>query len=202
LPVDVLVAEMSAGGVLEEVKDWSETGKRNVHAAVQLHAANNNKFEVMALPDMTAAEKSSLEEHVALLDVVHQGAINSTRGGTPWQHKINHFDYTLGDGLKFLKEKTGADAALVVTGLDVVSSAERQAAFIVAAAFGVGLQTGFAILRTAVVDLETGDLLWIDYTFSQSKTFREQKDVNVMVEDMLKNFPGIKEYKATVAKNQ
>jgi hypothetical protein len=43
-------------------------------------------------------------------------------GGDAWSHKRKEFDYTLGPSLAFLKKKTGANAAIVLVGDDVISS--------------------------------------------------------------------------------
>ena len=59
----------------------------------------------------------------------------TTIGGPAWKHKVDHFDYTLGSGLAFLKERTNADAGLLVIGRHQIATGGRVAASVLAALF-------------------------------------------------------------------
>lgn len=63
-----------------------------------------------------------------------------------WAHKHHEFDYTVGPGLAFLRDETGADAALIVLGTDFISSAGRKAAFFSRLALGVIMPLGQAFM--------------------------------------------------------
>jgi len=195
LPADISVSEISAGGVTEEVPAWTEKAKNNVNAALKNFKQVN--INVSALPKLNEKEQQIVDEHLALYDAV---ATNATllpqRGGEAWKHKALHFDYTLGDGLKFLQEKTGADAAMFVVGLDQISSPERQAAIVAAALFGVGLPPGISFLSSGIVDLRSGDVLWLNYSVSVgNKDMRKPEDAQALVNEMLEDYPGILAYK-------
>ncbi len=201
LPVDMHIKELSAGGVVEEVKQWTAEGKANVTKAVAHHAETTDSFTLVPMPPLNDAERSALDEHVALYNLVAFNAFMAThRGGPAWQFKVDHFDYTLGDGLAFLRQRSGADAALIVVGDDVVSSSGRKAAFVLAAALGVGLQMGHSFLTAGVIDLKTGDLLWFDYAISAgSKDLRESADAQAMMDELLDHYPGLAPYRARLA---
>lgn len=201
LPVDIRVKEMSAGGVVEEVEEWSKQGKQSVDSSIRELSRSTNKFELVDLPEMSEEEKKTLEEYVALYDVVAGNALMVTNfGGEAWQHKKKHFDYTLGEGLEFLRDRTGADSALILIGEDVVSSSGRKAAFILAAAVGVSIPLGHSLMYAGIVDLKTGDVLWFDYTISvDGKDLRVAEDSKKLLEELLKNYPGIEEYRKNVA---
>ena len=195
LPADITVSEISAGGVTEEVPAWSNSAKTNVNNA--LKKFKQVDLDLTALPKLEDTNQKIVDEHLALYDLVASNAafLPRTPGGI-WNHKATHFDYTLGNGLKFLREKTGADAALFVVGLDQISSAERQAAVVAAALFGVGIPLGVSFLSTGIIDLNSGDILWLNYAVSiGNKDLRKPEDAEAMVAELLENFPGIEAYK-------
>lgn len=200
LPVDIRVKELTAGGVVEEVEEWSKQGKLAVDTSIRDLSRSTAKFELVDLPEISDAEKKTLDEYVALYDLVAGNAyMVTTLGGEAWKHKNKRFDYTLGEGLEFLRDKTGADSALIIIGEDVVSSAGRKATFILAAAAGISIPLGHTILYAGIVDLKTGDVLWFDHTVSMDgKDLRVVGDAKVLLEDLLKNYPGIAEYRKNV----
>ena len=198
LPLSVRVKEMTAGGLMDEVGVWTHEAKGHIHAALQSGKPHANHFELVPLGELSEAENAAVEEHIALFDMVAGGAMGHTMVqpvAEAWQPKARRFDYTLGPGLAFLKQKTGADKALIVFGEDVISSAGRKAVFVVAAAFGVGLPLGHSFLIAGLVDLDSGDILWMDYTFSPSdKSFRNRADVDELLTELFTDYPGIESY--------
>jgi hypothetical protein len=190
---EIYVKELSVGGVSEKVDDWSNQAKSNVRKSLEQLSANKHLFDKMEVPDnLSADEAVSLEEHVALYDVVGFNAFYF--GKSPfdaWKHKKQEFDYTVGPGLKALADKTGADAALFIVGEDYVSSGGRKAARVFAALLGVMLPASPTFISAGLIDLKTGDLLWMNYgTALDSKDLRKQEDVNKMMEDMFIYYPG------------
>lgn len=196
LPASLEVFEISAGGVAEKVEDWSRQAAAHADRGLKSYAASNASFQLVEMPPLSPQEKESLDQHLALYDMVAADAFQLTRvGGPAWQHKVKHFDYALGDGLRFLKQKTGADAALVVVGLDQISSADRKAMVLVAALFGVGIPLGISFLSTGVVDLESGDILWFNYATSYAnRDLRKPEDADAMIKEMFVNYPGLEPY--------
>lgn len=190
---EIYVKELSVGGVAEKVDEWSVQAKTNVRSALTQQITSRRLFDKLELPDnMTPDELASLEEHVALYDVVGFNAFYYGRAEfDAWKHKKTDFDYTLGSGLKGLSEKTGADAALFIIGEDYISTGGRKAARVFAALFGVVIPASPTFLSAALVDLKTGDILWMNYGIAlDSKDLRKQEDVNKMMNEMFLNYPG------------
>lgn len=199
LPLDVKVKELSAGGVVEEVEEWTITAKSNMQASLASYDTKNEDIEFVRLPELSPDEKEILDEHIALYHHVVTGAYNTTRFPfEAWKHKREKFDYTVGEGLAFLMRKTNADAALYILGEDVISSDGRKAAMVFAAALGVAIQMGHTVLIGGVVDLESGDILWFDYAGSGVTDMRNPESSDKMVADLLQNYPGIEDYKKTL----
>ena len=198
LPLSVKVKEMSAAGIQDEVGEWTREANTHILESLQSGHPHNHRFELHKLGELSSEEDAIVEEHVALFDAVAGSALAHTMlppVAKAWQPKVEHFDYTLGPGLAFLADKTGADKALIVFGEDVISTGGRKAAFIVAAAFGVGIPMGHSFMIAGLVDLKSGDILWMDYTFSaMDKTYRKRGHVDEVLTELFTDYPGIDSY--------
>jgi len=197
LPVDVDVYELSAGGVKEEVPEWSSTAETNIRNALLVSKAAGGKCCVTRPVDTASLaldERAILEEHLALFNAVAISAMWATQSSnTAWHFKAEHFDYTLGDGLAFLKEKYGLDAGLVITGEDVVSSSGRKTTAMLGAIFGVAIPLGHSILMGGLVDFSTGDLLWLNYVVSAAgqADLRDPASCLELAKTLMKEYPGL-----------
>lgn len=190
LPADVLVREMSAGGMLEKVPEWTQQSSENLTNAMIELGKSSGKFSIVELPPLTGEEREQLEQAIATFMTVGATAHNMLlMGGDAWAHKKREFDYTLGPILSFLKQKTGADAAMMLAGDDIVSSGGRKAAVIFAAALGVGLSTGRSLALTSVVDLATGNFLWMHYDQSMSKDLKDYASAQEMAAQIMARYP-------------
>lgn len=190
---EIYVKELSVGGVAEKVDEWSVKAKNNVRSALAAQISSRHLFDKLELPENLSPEEIALlDEHVALYDVVGSNAFYYGRAEfDAWQHKRTEFDYTLGSGLKTLADKSGADAALFIVGEDYISTGGRKAARVFAAMFGVVLPPSPTFLSAALVDLRSGDILWMNYGFAMdSKDLRIAEDVNKMMNEMFLNYPG------------
>lgn len=190
---EIYVKELSLGGVAEKVDEWCVKAKNNVRSALAAQISAKRLFDKLELPaDLTTEEIAVLDEHVALYDVVGFNAFYYGRAEfDAWKHKRTEFDYTLGTGLKTLADKSGADAALFIVGEDNISSGGRKAARVFAAMLGVILPPSPTFLSAALVDLRTGDILWMNYgTALDSKDLRNAEDVNKMMNEMFFSYPG------------
>ncbi len=196
LPADISVKEMSASGLTQEVGSWCKEAKGHVDMALAESGDALGRLRPVKLPALSEKEQELVEQYTTLYDTVAGAAIYYTRNssGTAWEHKIDHFDYSLGPGLAFLAEKTGVERALIITGEDVISSGGRKAAFVVAAMLGVSIPLGHTVLIAGVVDLRTGDLHWLDYAVSlDSETLRDPDDVRNLLNGLFDSFPGVEE---------
>jgi len=201
LPVDITVREMSAGGVLEKVPEWTRDASQSIQHAIEESVKPRSDFTIVPMPTLSADEEAFLDEYLASYLVVGLTAQNMTQyGGAAWEHKRKHFDYTLGTGLKFLKEKTGADAAIVAVGDDVVSTAGRKTAFVVLAALGIAIPLGRSVLSLGVVDLGNGDILWQHFDTSVSTDLKDPAGAASMIRGILQAYPGVEARRAAQVK--
>ncbi len=175
MPVDVNVYELGATGATEKQETQTLSARKVLGGALNDYLASDKSGDHFVKFETASDEEAKqLEQTLALYDLVAGEAFAHSRDPV-WEEKRKHFDYTLGPVLQGIRERTGADAALVVVGEDYVSSGGRVAMMILFAAAGVGIPMGFSYVTTGLVDLRTGDLLWINYDVSAVASLNDNK---------------------------
>lgn len=191
LPPQVFVYELSAGGVPTRMGDWEATARDNIVASATRLSRETGLFELVSAPSLDPLLADQLEAHIGLYERVAQSVFVYGRGDQEaWAHKKNEFDYTVGPGLAFLREQTGADAALIVLGSDFISSGGRRAAFVAGLLLGVVMPLGQSFITAGIVDLTTGDVLWMSFDSSASMDSRTPADVDSLMRDLYQSWPG------------
>ena len=191
---DIVVRELSAGGVAEKMPEWTQQARAHITAALERIGARNN-LRFATLPALTGEEQRVLDEHVALYSVVAINVHNNSLSHSEvWEKRLASglTDYTVGPGLAFVADKSGADAALIVIARDTESSGERKAMMVLGALFGVGIPMGQAFAVAGLVDLRSGRLLWQSFDLSGSADLRVDEDASKMVETLFSSYPGAK----------
>ncbi|BAU49130.1 hypothetical protein SVA_2582 [Sulfurifustis variabilis] len=198
LPVAVEVVEVSAGGVEEEVPDWSKEASQSVFRALSAAIRKQPGLTEIAAPRFSGASADNLDEHMALYKLV----VN-TASKIGWEHKIRRFDYGIGPGLRAIAAQTGADAAIMVYGRDHTSTAGRKARAVAGHIpilnmfTGPAPQLGHSFIHIGMVDLRTGDLLWMNSEYREGSTnLRDPGDAAKMVNEIFEWYPGIEKYRA------
>jgi len=207
LPVDVDVSELTLGGSMEEVPEWSQKAEDNVRKAVLfVRDPDENKVFVRHVDSSSLEpdEQKKLEEHLALFTMVASNALwTELPGNNAWQFKQAHFDYTIGDGMSFLKDKYDIDAGLIVIGEDVISSSGRKTAAVVGAVFGVGIPMGYTLLIGGLVDFKTGDILWLNHVVQAGALdLREPEDARNFAMSLMSGYPGLPDQKLEVVSDE
>ena len=190
MPLDIELYSISAGGVPEPKADWTEQAHKNFRAA--LMARNGIQgIELVTLGERDAddfADINALHGAVARAISLHHFGPPNFRLPT----KDGKLDWSLGEAVRAIKEKTGADYALFSWVRDSYASAERQATMVASAILslgtyvpGGGLQTAYASL----VDLNTGRVLWFNRLRRTSGDLREPSKAAGTVDALLDEFP-------------
>ncbi|MEW6119012.1 MAG: hypothetical protein AB1593_02855 [Pseudomonadota bacterium] len=191
LPPQIFVYELSAGGVPTRMGEWEARARSNANDAARQAAHETGVFELLDAPAFDAADQETLDAHIGLYDRVAQSVFVYGRGEqSAWAHKKNEFDYTVGPGLAFLRARTGADAALIVLGADLISSSSRKLAFVAGLALGVIMPLGQSFVAAGLVDLDTGDVQWMSFESSSSLDTRDPDDVKDLMRAFYQTWPG------------
>ncbi len=191
VPPKVAVYRLTAGGIEEEVHDWSESARRQLTIEVEKRARETGHLQFVPyvgppLPGTEGARHEApptpLEETWTLYEAVAQEILlhTSPEFGQVFPSKLENFDYTLGREAAAVVAQTGADAFLVVVATDHVATAGRQALIGagVAAAAVTGIYVGPkmsspAIVVLALVESRSGDILWFNSVSSGSADLRK-----------------------------
>ncbi|HEV7607291.1 MAG TPA: hypothetical protein VGO61_08135 [Steroidobacteraceae bacterium] len=190
LPVDFDVLEMSAGGMIEPVPAATTEAEEALTTATIKVLKHTKKFQIIDLPAMSPAEAELLKEHVALYKLTAFNASQMIRlGGPAWKTKQKNFDYSIGDGLKFLIERSGADAAVVVAGAQVNSSGGRIAMMLLLAAAGVAIPIGGAQGTAGIVDLNSGNIQWLEERMGTKGNIREKAGAEQTMMALVGTYP-------------
>jgi hypothetical protein len=189
LPADMELFSISAGGVVEPKADWTEAAQKNFVLALakqrprlgakvtELDTAQADEFAEITTLHRAVADAISLHHRNGLLELAT---------------KQKALDWSLGDAVRPLKERTGADYALFTWIRDSYASNERKAAMLGLALLGAisfgGEQVGYASL----VDLNTGRIVWFNQLNRMTGDLRQPAPAVETVEALLKGFPGMK----------
>lgn len=192
MPVDLEMYLLTAGGTREFQPEWTETGTTNVQDA--FNKASAAMFDPVSLPELTGEEQAILEEHMALFDVAIANSVTMITTAK-LKHKIDNYDYTLGPGLAWLADKSGADKLVMFSAVQEKSSGGRVAMMILGAAVagatgvyvapGIGSSYGTA----GIVDLVTGNIEWANYRTPVKGDLRKETSANSTVDDLMQAFP-------------
>lgn len=189
-PPDVELYSISAGGVVEPKADWTELALK--HARVSLKARSGtlglNTSELSEADADELAELGTLHAAVARSIALHHFGPRNLALPT----KDGKLDWSLGEAVRPLRDKSGADYALFLWMRDSYASDERKAAMVVMAILGVGLAGGVQTGYASLVDLRTGRVLWFNRLLRASGDLRNEQGAEETVTALLQNFPGTK----------
>ncbi|HZN48474.1 MAG TPA: hypothetical protein VFB71_12685 [Ramlibacter sp.] len=190
LPADMELFSMSAGGVVEPRADWTDAAQKNFVAALALQ----RKLLGARVTSLDAAQADEFAEITTLHRAVAEAiSVHHRKGLMKLATKQDRLDWSLGDAVRPLKERTGADYALFTWIRDSYASSERKLAMVAMALLGAislgGEQLGYASL----VDLNTGRVVWFNQLNRMSGDLREPEAAVETVEALLKGFPALQQ---------
>ena len=192
MPPDIKYYLLTAGGVTEPNKEWTDAAQYNFSVALQEYAEKAGTDLVTidrpgALGDeeeryrrLHAAVGMTLQQH-------HFGMMPLPSKALPDNQR--KFDWSLGPDVSQIGEKYGADYMLFVFYRDYQASGGRVAFSILAAAVGVGVATGYEGGFASLVDLKTGDVVWFNTVAIGSGEMRDPNGARTAVEGLFKDIP-------------
>lgn len=192
----VSVGAQSTGGMFEPNADWTEKARRNIDAALSARqAALGNK--VVVAPESYGEDARRVQEYSNLFAAVSQAVIQyqffeGNRLPTKKRdNKAGVFDWSLGEGVRNLPGAKDADYALFIFNKDAYGSTGRKllqvaAMLVPRVAIKSGEHAGYA----GLVDLKTGDLLWLNADAAMGGDVREPEGAQKRVGQLLEEFPG------------
>lgn len=185
MPTDIELFSISAGGVAEPKADWTEAASKYFRGALE-----EKKHELGFVSiDLSNADSDEFAEVNALHAAVAKSISIHHLGALKLPTKEGKMDWSMGDAVQGLQQKTGADYALFSWVRDSYASAERKATMILLAAVGVGLTGGQQVGYASLVDLHTGQVVWFNRMFRGFGDLRDAAPAKASVDVLLTNFP-------------
>jgi hypothetical protein len=158
MPLDIELFELGAGGIREPQAEWTAQAHQNFARTFQESPFPNTEFIAVGDGDDRDIEAlNRLHGAVGTAIVIHH-TITAYKLPT----KQGRLDWSLGDSLGQIREKTGARYTLFTYVRDSYASGGRVAAIVVGAILGVGLTGGVQAGYASLVDLETGRIVWFN----------------------------------------
>ncbi|WP_294353725.1 hypothetical protein [uncultured Sphingomonas sp.] len=192
----VKVGAQSTGGMFEPNGDWTEQSRKNIDGALaKLQTKLGNR--VIVAPEAYGDDARLAEEYAALFAAVSRSVINyqffvGNRLPTKKRdNKANIFDWSLGSGVSALPGAKGADYALFIYNKDAYGSTGRKLLQVVALLGpGIGVKSGEHAGYAGLIDLKTGDVLWLNADGAMGGDVRTAEGADKRVAQLLEEFPG------------
>lgn len=198
----VNVGAQSTGGLFEPNAEWTERAKANIQASLEKYQSLLGN-EVIVAPEAYGDDARNLEEHMSLFSAISRAVIEyqffvGNRLPTKKRdNKADVFDWSLGKGVADLPGAKEADYALFIYNKDAYGSTGRKVLQVLALLGpGIAVTSGEHQGYAGLVDLKTGDLLWLNADAQMGGDVREGDGSQKRVQQLLEDFPG-----GTIAKS-
>ena len=187
----VSVGSQSTGGMFEPNGDWTEKATKNIQASLG-RLQNRLGNTVIVAPETYGEDAQRVQEHMALFAAVSQAVIEyqffvGNRLPTKKRDNKNHvFDWSLGAGIASLPGAQDADYALFLYNRDAYGSTGRKILQVLALLGpGIAVKSGEHAGYAGLVDLKTGDLLWLNADGAMGGDVREEDGSEKRVRQLL-----------------
>lgn len=193
---DVKAGTQAAGGIVTPNAAWTEAARKHLAAAL-VAARPGGAKRIVFMPELEGEDAALLDDHRALFRAV-AGTVLQHRlfKGNRLPTKLAGFDYTLGNGVSRLATIGGGDFGLFVTTQDAFGDAGRKAMQVLgvlaaaATGFGAAVTSGVHTGYAGLVDLRTGELVWLNADLQMGGDVREPEGAAKRVAQLLEEFPG------------
>lgn len=192
----VRVGAQSTGGLFEPNGDWTDKARANIDAA--LVRRQGSLGNTVVLPPESYGEQAQLvEEYTNLFAAVSQAVIEyqffvGNRLATKKRdNKAGVFDWSMGEGVRNLPGASDADYALFIYNKDAYGSTGRKLLQVVALLGpGIAVKSGEHAGYAGLVDLKTGDVVWLNADAAMGGDVRDAEGAEKRVGQLLEEFPG------------
>lgn len=188
----IKVGEQSTGGMFEPNADWTAQSRGNLNhaiAAIQGQLGNS----VADLVEPAGTDAAALAEYQSLFATLADSVIVYQffpGNRLPTKKRKGQFSWTLGPGVASLPGLAGADYALFVTTEDQYGSTGRKVLQLFAAMGGVSVISGVHKGFAGLVDVKTGDLVWLNADLQMGGDVRTEDGAQKRVTQLFEGFPG------------
>jgi len=188
----IRVGAQSTGGMFEPNADWTTQARENIMRALS-SAQSTLGNEVISYDEGTTSEGPLATQYGNLFGALSNSVIEYqffVGNRLETKKRKNTFEWGVGPELSRLKSLQGADYALFINTNDAYGSTGRKVLQIFAAMGGVGVTSGIHQGHAGLIDLRTGDLVWLNADRQMGGDVRTQEGATKRVAQLLEGFPG------------
>jgi hypothetical protein len=186
---DVSVGEQSTGGLDQPNAGWTEQARDQLTAALGKAQAERN-IELKLMPELAGENAKLMSDYRKLFKIVADSVIKHRLFALdPLPTKEEKFDWTLGEGASRLGALGGGDYGLFFYTLDSYESGSRKMARLLASQMGAEQPNETNMGYAGLVDLKTGDLVWINVDVKMAGDVRTLEGASLRITELLDGFP-------------
>lgn len=188
----ISVGEQSTGGMNELNADWTAQAREYLNGALAEAQAQLGN-QIVAYSEAASGEGPLVTQYSHLFSAVADSVIEYQffpGNRLPTKKRANSFEWGLGDGMSRLQSLDGADYALFITTHDEYGSTGRKMLQIFGMLGGVAVTSGVHIGHAGLVDLKTGELVWLNADRQMGGDVRTPEGARKRVAQLLEGFPG------------
>lgn len=188
----IKVGAQSTGGMFEPNADWTAQAKENIGSALAV-AQKNLGNEVILVEEPIGRSAEVMADYQALFSVLADSVIQYQffpGNRLPTKKRKGVFEWTMGPGVADIARDTGADYALFIYNEDQYGSTGRKILQLFAAMAYVSVKSGEHKGFAGLVDLRTGDLVWLNADLAMGGDVRTPEGAQKRVAQLLEDFPG------------
>jgi hypothetical protein len=188
----IKVGAQSTGGMFEPNADWTAQARENIGRALN-EAQNTMGNQVISYDEGETGEGRATSQYAHLFNALADSVIEYQffRGNRlPTKVRRGEFNWDIGPGLSNLKSLSAADYALFINTEDQYGSTGRKVLQIFAAMGGVAVTSGVHVGYAGLIDLKTGELVWLNADRQMGGDVRTREGAQKRVRQLLEGFPG------------
>ncbi len=189
---NIRVGEQSTGGLFEPNADWTQQARENLEREIT-RALGTLGNEVVRVNLNTTPQGDSLRRYNALFGAVASSVVEYQffpGNRLPTKKQDKSFEWTVGPGLREVLALEGYDYILMIRTSDAYGSGGRKALQMVGLLAGVAVTSGEHIGMAGLVDIKTGDLVWLNADLQMGGDPRTPEGAAKRVSQLLEGFPG------------
>ncbi len=186
------VGEQSTGGLYEPNADWTTQARGHLGTALS-EAQTQLGNQVMQYEESAGPEGPLVTQYSQLFNAVADSVIEYQffpGNRLPTKKRDKGFEWAVGPGIAELKSLEGADYALFISTHDEYGSTGRKMLQIVGMLGGIGVTSGVHQGYAGLVDLKTGELVWLNADRQMGGDVRTPEGAQKRVRQLLEGFPG------------